>query len=810
MNNYLYDRKFLKELDLYPHKEKYIRITSLDDNDLVRESLEGVSTGGSVNIDGASAIRRSCNLTISISDTNAKINDSYWAFNNKFKLEIGLKNEINVNYPPIIWFKQGVYIVNSYSRSESPTSININISGQDKMCRLNGTISGALPHEVAFGVIDEIGLDGALTTKFIPLKQIIREAVKEYAQERDENIIINDLDIIGYELWAYRGTDSIYIFLDEKNKTPLNMTFDSNLTVTTSNGSALLASITPYYLNSLLPQRDTTTIKYKTNQNAVVAKIETGQVAGYHPIELVPSSELIMGAGSPLTSLLDAIKNQLGEFEYFYDLDGRFVFQKKQNYIQELFSPLGDSGEVNASMITSKYSYVFDDNQLLTAFSEAPKIDNVKNDYSIWGSKKGVKGDSIPIHLRFAIDKKPQSFKVDAYTQEVRGLTYLKAEYVRWTGAEAGKAYIYDNNTKSFMREYNPVESKTDTSGTTPNESTNNFYWILEYAFKKAEGSIDGSAEKVIGWNATLDSPVTQPELASPCPTDTQILYQETAAGNFVPYLQKDQLCSDSQGLNLANLDDLTQTIYYFPIQKTTVQGEWREVIYQMALEQRRNSTNPAYAAQLEQKGYAYGKTGYEQYYSDLLGYWRTIYDPDGDPEEYYGKGSPYAGWNRLVVEDPSQIVFWFDFLEGDPDYGIGRYSVPKIGQRIKTVNDNQISTISSFGTPEVQFRLKNDPKLDGQGTMVLTEFFIPEQYEIYFSRSAQGPNAIDKLNSLIFQHGYLAEAITLTSIPIYYLEPNTRVRIRGKEYVLDKISHQLNYNGTMSLTCTKIPDSLI
>jgi len=31
--------------------------------------------------------------------------------------------------------------------------------------------------------------------------------------------------------------------------------------------------------------------------------------------------------------MLDKIVNMLGEFEYFYNLDGEFVFQKKQTYV---------------------------------------------------------------------------------------------------------------------------------------------------------------------------------------------------------------------------------------------------------------------------------------------------------------------------------------------------------------------------------------------------------------------------------------------------------------------------------------------
>jgi hypothetical protein len=67
------------------------------------ESIEGRVTAGSINVDGASAVRRTCSLTMVA--TNVNINDFYWGLNTKFKLEIGLLNKINSKYPNIIWFK---------------------------------------------------------------------------------------------------------------------------------------------------------------------------------------------------------------------------------------------------------------------------------------------------------------------------------------------------------------------------------------------------------------------------------------------------------------------------------------------------------------------------------------------------------------------------------------------------------------------------------------------------------------------------------------------------------------------------------
>ena len=62
-----------------------------------------------------------------------------------------------------------------------------------------------------------------------------------------------------------------------------------------------------------------------------------------------------------------------------------------------------------------------------------------------------------------------------------------------------------------------------------------------------------------------------------------------------------------------------------------------------------------------------------------------------------------------------------------------------------------------------------------------------------------------------MYQHTMGTETLSITSIPIYYLEPNTRIYIEGYgDYTLDKISYSLNYNGTMSLTGTKIMKNFI
>ena len=84
------------------------------------------------------------------------------------------------------------------------------------------------------------------------------------------------------------------------------------------------------------------------------------------------------------------------------------------------------------------------------------------------------------------------------------------------------------------------------------------------------------------------------------------------------------------------------------------------------------------------------------------------------------------------------------------------------------------------------------------------------------FSISAQGKSAKDRLDELIYQHGYCIESVTITSIPVYYLEPNTRIHVYDDktningDYIVSKMTIPLAYNGTMQITATKAAESII
>ena len=172
MDTYNYDKDFLRELDKCRSKTIYARIVSLTLDEYPIESIEGRVTQGSISLDGDSAVRRSCSLSMVARDIN--ISDYDWGLNTKFKLDIGIKNIVNSEYPDIIWFPQGVFIITSFSTSLAVNSYTINISGKDKMCLLNGEVNGSITASTQFDSWEEEDESGNWIIKKYPIKNTNR------------------------------------------------------------------------------------------------------------------------------------------------------------------------------------------------------------------------------------------------------------------------------------------------------------------------------------------------------------------------------------------------------------------------------------------------------------------------------------------------------------------------------------------------------------------------------------------------------------------------------------------------------------
>lgn len=411
MLDYMLDQEFLSQLDKSNEKEIYARIISLTKDERPIEQIEGRVTGGNITVDGNSAVRRTCNLTMVAQDID--INEYCWGIKNKFKMEIGLKNKINPKYPDIVWFKMGTYAITAFNTTQAVNQYTININGKDKMCLINGELSGALPYQTDFGKIDIIEKDGTRRIEKVPIKTIIFNMIKDMAGEMPYNIIIDDIENFGLELLEYRGKNKyLYLKKEINSGNIIDMSFDENaVCYIYKNDTWIETTFKDVAYESLFnieqnPQKIYREKNIET-EPCHILRISYGNICGYRETDLVYAGDLIGNVGEPLTAILDKIKNMLGNYEYFYNLNGQFVFRKKPQ-----FASIGiEKGITFSDLYLKNINYEFLNGNLVNTFSNTPNLGNIKNDFSIWGTYKTSYGSELPIHMRYALDNKPIFYK---------------------------------------------------------------------------------------------------------------------------------------------------------------------------------------------------------------------------------------------------------------------------------------------------------------------------------------------------------------------------------------------------------------
>jgi len=109
----------------------------------------------------------------------------------------------------------------------------------------------------------------------------------------------------------------------------------------------------------------------------------------------------------------------MGNYEYFYNVFGQFVFQEKANYLnmtnvaywsKEENAKVGnlpkDAYEIQTRLTKPVYS--FEHNKFTTAYNNTLNYNNVKNDFVVWGYRNSINNNvKVPCRFHVAVDKKP-------------------------------------------------------------------------------------------------------------------------------------------------------------------------------------------------------------------------------------------------------------------------------------------------------------------------------------------------------------------------------------------------------------------
>ena len=409
---YLRDKNFLKTIDRISLKEEFAKITILNWQERPIEDIQGKVSSGTLNINGNSSLRRTCNLTILIDENNSNITSvkNSLSINKKIKLDIGIKNNTSqYSEYDIIWFPLGTYIISSVSITNTNSQItSASLQLKDKMCLLNGECGGLLPASVTFSSYDTLDANGAYQTEQPTIYTIIKYVVNYFGGEQLPKILISDVDERVRKVMKWTGSNPLYI---------------TQYTSTTSG-----------------VQYGATTDKEQVDEALAAGTIDSyteyksGQDVGYIYTDFIYPGELIGDAGNSVCDILDKIKSALGNYEYFYDLDGNFIFQEIKNYLNTSKSTTDlndmEQNDYLIDITKGKSVYTFDDSFLISSYSNAPQYSMIKNDYIVWGMREdATTGATYPIRYHLAIDTKPQTgntYKVFFYDDPEDGIRKAK------------------------------------------------------------------------------------------------------------------------------------------------------------------------------------------------------------------------------------------------------------------------------------------------------------------------------------------------------------------------------------------------
>ena len=660
-------------------------------------------------------MRRTATLSIAAKekDNNLANIDHIFSLNKKCKLELGILNTIpnytytiqnkktqnnefyTINYKElygdIIWFPLGIYVMFNPSLAHGTDGITISMQLKDKMCLLNGDVAGQIHSGVDFTSQEEI-TDGTLLQvdrKYTLVYNIIKELVHHWGNEQLNKIIISEVPEKIKMAVKWTGKDSVYL-----------------VPIVEKDGSGTQSKI----------QTINWQFQEEPKQADYYLKYQPYYDVGFVYEDFTYPGELVCNPGETVTSILDKIINILGNYEYFYDVYGNFIFRQKQNYlnmtnvaywtkeravldntIQEDIAGNLPTDQYQADVYRlSKSTYRIDDNHYVININNSVNFNNIKNDFVVWGAfKNNSTNYTNPCRFHLAIDKKPS--------------------------LNAHNDIIFYKDDLDIVRGI----------------------CITDQSKLKDDKIIIGGSEYEV----------------------------------IEKYENRYSI-------------DWRQQIYYQMLQSEAIGTETNTEL---------NNT-------------------YFYYYAELKEQFPKIFDLTSSKKvTINGKEYNIAnGWTKTTIQTPEQIGYYLDFIDENSE--LGQFSVSNIGRRSIIINQNQnINCVFEPAIPDIVYidvtKLSNEElenerrKLQDIGQRYLQ---IPTYLYDQLATGGFLNSCYEKIKDLLYQYTHVNNSISISTIPIYHLEPGSRISIYDREsgidddFIIQSISIPLDVSSTMNINAYK------
>ena len=548
-------------------------------------------------------------------------------------------------------------------------------------------------------------------------------------------------------------------------------------------------------INKIFLSLDIKNIKLKNNnitQNILekffneiknIQTFENGSDIGYTLTKFIYPGSLEAKAGETVVSILDKIKNTLGNFEYFYDVHGNFIFQEIKNYLNKSYSSYiidSSSPSYNYNLIDGKIVYNFTNNEIVQSCSSSVNYTSIKNDFLVWGERKNADNKKYPIRYHLAIDTKPESLSIYCFNLPIK--------------SRNKENYKIDDSINYKYKSDLPSKGEQGIYYYTRFE--NNFYeWVNE------------KNSTFFGYKL--------------------VILNDNNDDNKLPQIKK---C-----VKLNNVTENNPKLFYYKKIGDTIS------VYKIENNKAKQQTNLTafessdYRTAFFLNGIQNYQNGIQPniYYSELITEWPKLYN-------LFPPATNKAHFYINTKNNPTNIDYFLDLLSNSSlTY---KYGINNIGKRTKVITNNSINCIFEPNCPNIIYFNKN-PQINlnqseedqkeqkkkyerekeelqnlinqwnKKHSLSTSGIKIQVDNEIYKNivNGGTARSAYQEIRAALYQYITYNEQVSLTTLPIYNLEPNQIIYIDDKEaningeFLILSLSFSLKSEATMNISCSKV-----
>lgn len=213
------------------------------------------------------------------------------------------------------------------------------------------------------------------------------------------------------------------------------------------------------------------------------------------------------------------------------------------------------------------------------------------------------------------------------------------------------------------------------------------------------------------------------------------------------------------------------------------------------------------YMEQLYLEGLSNSEGPARAYFAELHGFIGNLVDLTADDE------TRKEQWDALEAGGKTETNYWLEFVDVSTSNipGIRNLDVDVIGRRTLPKNEKAVNCIAE--TPVDNIYISRNGEGPADETIIVLQ--VDDKIGSALVLGAVQYSAEEYLRGILHNHISYCETISVTSLPIYHLEPNCCIKVEDEEtsisgkYILNSYSIPLDISGTMSLSCSRALEML-